>query len=67
MSVSYFGNKGGERGEVGLHLGVIRAELAKTLFKLSLVAPGCQGWVETRLVDRKLSHTLLIALPRPAG
>ena len=67
MAVSDSGIKGGERGELGLHIWVIRAELVKTLFKLSLGAPVCQVRVETRLVDSKFSQPLLIALPGPAG
>ena len=67
MSVSDSGSKGGKRGRVGLQLGVIRADFFKTLFKLSLDAPVCQVQVETRLVDRKLSQPLSIALPGPAG
>ena len=55
MDVSYSGSKCGKRGRVGLQLGLIRAELVKTLFKLSLGDPVCQVRVETRLVDRKSS------------
>ena len=67
MAVLDLGSKGGERGRMGLHLGLIRAELVKTLFKLSLGAPVCQVRVETQLFDRKSSQNLLIALPGPAG
>ena len=67
MAVLDFGSKGGERCGVRLQLGVIRAELVKTLFRLSLGASVFQLLVETRLVDRKLSQTLLIALPGPVG
>ena len=51
---------------MGIQLGVIRAELVKTVVKLTLGAPICQVRVETRL-DRKLSQTLLMALPVPVG
>ena len=67
MAVSDLGSEGGERGGVGIQIGVIRAELVKTLFKLSLGAPVCQVRVEMRLVDRKLSQPLLISLTGPAG
>ena len=56
-----------ERGGVGIQLGVIRAYLVKTLSKLSLVAPVFWVRVETRLVDRKSSQPLLIAIPGPEG
>ena len=55
MDVSGLVSKGGKRGGVGLHIQLIRAELVKTLFKLSLGAPVCCVRVETRLVDRKSS------------
>ena len=67
MAVSDSVSKGGIGGGVGLQLGVIRAELVKSLFRLSLGALVFQLLVETRLVDRKLSQTLLIALPGPVG
>ena len=67
MEVLDLGSEGGKRGRVGIQLGVIRVDLVKTLFKLSLVDPVCQVWVETSLVDRKLSQPLLIALPGPEG
>ena len=50
---------------MGLHLEVIKAESVKTAFKLSLGAPVYQVRVETRHVDRKSSHPLLVALPGP--
>ena len=59
MAVSGLGSEGGERGGVGIHLGVIRAELVKILFKLSIGAPVFPVRVEIRLVDRKLSQPLL--------
>ena len=52
MAVLDSGSKGGERGRVGIHLGFIRVESVKTMFKLTLGAPVCQVHVETRL-DRK--------------
>ena len=55
MDVLNLVSKGGKRGGVGLHLQLIRAELVKTLFKLSLGDPVCQVLVETRL-DRKSSQ-----------
>ena len=67
MAVLDSGSKGGERGGMGLHIGLIRSELVKTLFKSSLGALVCQVRVETRFVDRKVSQPLLIALPGPAG
>ena len=63
MAVSDSGSKGGKMSRVGLQLGVIRAELFKTLFKLSLGASVYQVRVETRHVDRKSSHPLLVAFP----
>ena len=60
-------SKGGERGGVGIQLEVIRAELVKTLFKLSLGALVFQVQVETCLVDTKLSQILLIDILGPAG
>ena len=67
MAVLESCGEGGERRGVGIQLGLIRAELVKTLFKLSLGAPVYQLQVETRLVDREYSQPLLIALPGPAG
>ena len=66
MAVLDLGSKGGERGAVGLRLGVIIAELVKNVVKLTLGALVCQVRVETRL-DRKSSHPLLMALPGPTG
>ena len=67
MAVSYPVSEVDKRGGVGIQLGVIRAYLVKTLSKLSLVAPVFWVRVETRLVDRKSSQPLLIAIPGPEG
>ena len=66
MAVSDSGSEGGERSGVGLQLGVIRAELVKTVVKLTPGAPVCQVRVETRL-DRKSSRPLFMDRPGPAG
>ena len=66
MEVSDSGSKGGERGRVGLQIGVIRADSVKTMAKVTLGDPVCQVRVETHL-DRKSSKPLLMALPGPAG
>ena len=52
MVVSDSGSKGGEKGGVGIQLGVIRSDSVKTVFELILCAPECQVRVETRF-DRK--------------
>ena len=64
--MSDLGNKGRARGGMGLHLGVIRAELVKTVIKLTLGDPGCQVRSAAHL-ERKSSHTLFVVLPGPAG
>ena len=66
MAVSDSDTMGGERGGVGLQLRLIRAESVKTVVRLTLGASVCQVRVETRL-DRKLSQSLLVALPGPVG
>ena len=42
MAVSDLGSEGGERGGVGIQIGVIRAEPVKTVIILSLGALVCQ-------------------------
>ena len=55
MAMLDLGSEGGKRVRVGLQLGVIRAELVKKLFKLSLGALVCQVRVDMCLVDIKPS------------
>ena len=66
IAFSDSGSEGGESGGVRLYLGVIRAELVKTVVKLTLGALLFQVRVEMSL-DIKLSQPLLMAIPKPAG
>ena len=49
MDVLDLVSKGGERGGVGLHIRLIRAELVKMFFKLSLGDPVCHVRVEVAI------------------
>ena len=50
MGLSDLCSKGGARGAVGIHIGVIREEPVKTLIILSLGALVCQVQLVVRLV-----------------
>ena len=66
MSVLDSGSKGRERVWVGLQLGAISAESVKSVFRLTLGAPGCQVQSAARL-ERKSPQPLFVVLSRPEG